>query len=152
MSLFACVDYRKLNQMTINDAYPLPLIEEIFTSLRDAYCFLPLDLLRGYHQILGARRIARKIAFLTHKGHYVFKVMPYGLGHAPATFQRIMEGIFRDQIGKDFAAYLDDLLMYALRHGEMLHLLDRTLGQLIDSGLNCKPRKGHVFPDSIQYL
>ena len=63
-----------------------------------------------------------------------------------------MDGIFREQIGKDLAAYLDDLLMYALRHAEMLPILDRTLSQLIDTGLKCKPRKCQVFPESIQYL
>ena len=63
-----------------------------------------------------------------------------------------MHGIFHDQIGKDLAAYLDDLLMYALRHVERLPILNRTLGQLIDAGLKCKPRKCQVFPDSIQYL
>ena len=56
-----------------------------------------------------------------------------------------MDCIFRDQIGKDLAAYLDDLLMYALPHAERLPILDRTLGQLIDSGLTCKPRNCQVF-------
>ena len=63
-----------------------------------------------------------------------------------------MDAIFREQIGIDLAAYLDDLLRYALRHIEMLPILDRTLGQLIDAGLKCKPRKCQVFPESIQYL
>ena len=74
--------------------------------------------------------------------------MPFGICNAPSTFQRLMDGIFPDQIGKD----LDDLLMYVLRPVEMLPILDRTLGQLIDAGLKCKARKCQVFPDSIQYL
>ena len=63
-----------------------------------------------------------------------------------------MDDIFREQIGKDLAAYLDDLLVYALRHVEMLRILVRTLGQLIDAGLKCKPHKCQVFRDSSQYL
>ena len=127
-TLRMCEQYRQLNQMTIKDAYSLPRIDEIFTSLHNAYSFVALDLLMCEEDL-------PKTAFITHKGLYVFNVMPFGLCNAPATFQRLMDGIFRDQIGKDLAAYLDDLLMYALRHGEMLPILDRTLGQLIDAGL-----------------
>ena len=131
-----CVDYRQLNQLTIKDAYPLPRIDEIFTSLHNAFCFVALDLLMGYHQIPVREEDRPKTAFITHKGLYVFNVMPFGLCNAPATFQRVMDTIFREQIGKDLAAYLD-----ALRHIEMLPIFDRTLGQLIDAGLKCKPRK-----------
>ena len=106
----------------------------------------------GYHQIPVREKDSSKTAFITHKGLYVFNVMPFGLWNAPATFQRLMDGIFRALIGKELAAYLDDLLMYALRHAEMLPILDRTLGQLIDAGLKCKPPKCQLFPDSIQYL
>ena len=121
-----CVDYRQLNQIPIKDAYPLPRIDEIFTSLHNAYCFVALDLLMGYHQIPLREEDQPKTAFSTHKGLYLFNVMPFGLCNAPATFQRLMDAIFPEQIGKDLAAYLDDLLMYALRHAEMLPILDRT--------------------------
>ena len=143
---------RQLNQITIKHAYPLPGIDEIFTSLHNAFCFVALDLLMGYHQIPVREEDRPKTALITHKGLYVFNVMPFRLCNAPATFQRLMDGIFRDQIGNDLAAYLDDLLPYAIRHVEMLPILDRTLGQLIDAGLKCKPLKCQVFPDSIQYL
>ena len=63
-----------------------------------------------------------------------------------------MVGIFRDQIGKDLAAHLNDILMYALRKAKLVQIFDRTLGQRIDAGHKCKPRKCHVFPDSIHYL
>ena len=63
-----------------------------------------------------------------------------------------MDGIFRDQFGKDLSTYLEDLPMDALRHADMLHILDRTLGQLIDAGLKCKHGNCQLFPDSIQYL
>ena len=138
--------------MTIKDANPLPRIDEIFTSLHKAYCFLALDLLIGYHQMHVREEDRPKTAFFTHKGLYVFTVIPFGLCNARATFQRLMDCIFRDQIGKDLAAYVDDLLMYELRHAEILTILDRTLGQLIDAGWKCKPSKCQAFPDSIQYL
>ena len=65
---------------------------------------MALDLLMGYHQIPVREEDRPKTAFITHMGLYVFKVMPFGLCNAPATFQRFMDGIFRDQIGKDLAA------------------------------------------------
>ena len=97
--------------MTITDAYPLPRIDKIFTSLNNAYCFVALDLLMGYHQIPVREEDLPKTAFITHKGLYVFSVMPFGMYNAPANFQRLMDAIFREQIGKDLAAYFDDLLM-----------------------------------------
>ena len=75
--------------------------------------------------------------------------MPFGMCNAPATFQRLMEGIFREQNGKNLAAYLDDLLMYAQRHAEMLLILDRTLGQLIHAGLEFRLLQCQLVHDSI---
>ena len=113
---------------------------------------MALDLLRGYPQIPVREDDRPKTASITHNGHFIFHVMPFWLCNAQASFQRLMKGIFHEQIGKDLADYLEDLLMYALRHAEMLAILDRTLGQLIHAGLKCKPRKCQVIPDSIQYL
>ena len=89
-TLRMCVDYRQLNQITIKDAYPLPRMDEIFTSLHNNFCFVALDLLMGYHQIPVREEDRPKTAFITHKGLYVFNVMPFGLCNAPATFQRLM--------------------------------------------------------------
>ena len=78
--------------------------------------------------------------------------MPFGLCHAAATFQPLMARIFQEHIGKDVAAYLDDLLMYAFQFPQLLPVFGRTLGQLIEAGLKCKPRKCKIFPESIHYL
>ena len=120
--------------MTIKDAYPLPGNDEIFTSQHNSYCLLALDLLIGYHEIPGRAEVRTKTAVITHKRLVVFNVMPVGLCNSPAPFQRLIEGIFHEQIGKDLAGYLDGLLLYALRHAEMLPILDLTLGPLIDGG------------------
>ena len=147
-----CVDYRKLNQLTGKDQYPLPRIDDIFISLHDAHCFLSLDLLMGYHQIPVPAEDRPKTAFVTHKGLFVFTVMPFGLCNAPATFQRLMDTIFRNNIGSDIAVYLDDLLLYALLKHELLPVFDRTLEQLIVAGLKCKPKKCQIFPKEMHYL
>ena len=82
---------------------------------------------------------------ITHRALYMLNVMQFGLRNARATFGSLMEGIFPDQIGNDLAGYIDALHMYALSQEERLPILDRTMGQLIEPGLSCKPRKCKFF-------
>ena len=147
-----CVDFRQLNDQTIKDAYPLPRIDDIFTSLHSAHCFIALDLLMGYHQILVAELDRPKTAFITHKGLFVYNKMPFGLCNAAATFQRLMDTIFRAHLGIDTSAYLDDVLTYAPEFREILPLFERNLKILIQTGLKCKPRNCQLFDKTLIYL
>ena len=151
-ALRMCVDYRKLNSYTIKDAYPLPRIDDIITQLRGAKYFASLDLLMGYHQIPIREEDLPKTAFVTHRGLFVFKRMPFGLCNAPATFQRLMDSLFKEFIGECLLVYLDDLLMFAKTVPELITALDFTLKTLIKAGLKCKPRKCQLFRKSIEYL
>ena len=81
-----CVDFRRLNAYTIKNKFPLPIVEELFEELYGAKWFTTLDLRSGFHQILVAEEDQFKTTFQTHSGHYEYKVMPYGLTEAPATF------------------------------------------------------------------
>lgn len=86
-----CVDYRKLNSVTIKDAYPLPKIDESISSLSGARYFCTLDLASRFWQVAMEDGDKKYTAFTTHKGLFQFKVMPFGLSNSPATFERLME-------------------------------------------------------------
>ena len=147
-----CVDYRRLNDATKQDAYPLPKIDECIDALSGAKYFCTLDLASGYWQVKMAARDREKTAFASHCGLYQFRVMPFGLTNAPATFQRMMDDILSDVRFKTCIVYIDDIIVYGDSYESCLANLDDVLNRLRNHGLRLKPKKCDLFKDSVTFL
>ena len=147
-----CIDYRKLNDRSVKDAYPLPKISMCLDSLHGARFFSTLDLQSGYWQIEMADKDIPKTTFITKYGLFEYTKMLFGLCSAPSTFQCCMELVFRGLQWKTLLIYLDDLIVIGQAMEENLERLDEVLLRLEQSGLKLKPSKCQILQDKVVFL
>ncbi len=112
-TLRMCIDYRKLNDITIRNSYPLPLINDLLEKVRGAKFFTKLDLRSAYNLVRIKEGDEYKTAFNTRFGHFEYLVMPFGLKNAPATFQHFINDILSDFLDVFAFAYIDDILIFS---------------------------------------
>lgn len=147
-----CVDYRRLNALTIKNRFPMPLIEEILDELAGTRYFTKLDMRSGYHQIRMKAADEYKTVFKTHHGHYQFKVMPFGLTNALATFQCVMNEVLAPFLRKFVMVFLDDILIYSPSLESHIEHLTLVLDKLREHKLYMKQSKCSFAQTSLEYL
>ena len=147
-----CVDYRALNRQTIRDRYPLPRIDDLLDRLGKARHFTTLDLASGYHQIAVKNEDIPKTAFRTQRGQFEFVVMPFGVTNAPATFQRMMNSIFKEELDDSVLVYLDDILIFSRTLQEHIQHIRGALEKLRAAQLYARLHKCAFFQQKVEYL
>lgn len=151
-SLRLCVDYRKLNAITVKNRYPLPLIGDLLDQLRQAKVYSKIDLRGAYHLLRIAAGEEWKTAFRTKYGSFEYKVMPFGLTNAPASFQHLMNDIFKDMLDISVIVYLDDILIFSNSDAEHQQHVREVLRRLREHQLFAKPEKCEFHTKRVEFL
>jgi transposase InsO family protein/predicted aspartyl protease len=147
-----CIDYRRLNNVTLKDSYPLPRIDDSLDALRGSTWFSTADLASVYWQVEMDPRDAEKTAFATTCGFYQFRVMPFGLCNAPSTFERMMEYLMAGLHWETCLIYLDDIIVFSDSFEQHIERLDEVLSRIRKGGLKISPKKCHFFQTRVNFL
>jgi hypothetical protein len=147
-----CVDYRKLNGVTIRDAYPLTRIDDALAAFNGSEYFSTFDCCSGYWQIPMTEADREKTAFITPDGLFEFNVMPFGLTNAPATFQRFIDAVLAGYHWKFLIVYLDDIIVFSRTFRQHLKDLSQVFERLKQANVKLKASKCHLFKKELVYL
>lgn len=146
------VDYRKLNEKTIDDRYPLPNISDILDKLGRSQYFTTLDLASGFHQIEMSPEDIPKTAFTVEHGHYEYLRMPFGLKNAPSTFQRAMDDVLKGLQGRICLVYMDDIIVFSTSLQEHVENLCRIFQRLREKNLKIQLDKSEFLQRNVKFL
>jgi len=148
-----CQDYWALNEGTIKNAYPLPLISELIDKLKGAKYFTKLDVRWGYNNVRIKDGDQWKAAFKTNKGLFEPTVMFFGLCNSPATFQSMMDNLFIFETSEGWVIiYMDDIFIFTKEIDDNIQKTQRILQQLTDNDLYLKPEKCVFWQTKVEYL
>ena len=147
-----CIDFRQLNAVTIRDVYPIPRIDDTLDQLQHAKYFTSMDLRSGFWQIELDPTSRDKTAFISHAGLFRFRVMPFDLTNAPATFQRLMDLVLGSLKWSCALVYLDDIIVYSSSFIDHLSHLELVLDKIQQCGLTLKIDKCQFCRTNFKYL
>ena len=136
-----CVDFTDLNKACPKDSYPLPRIDTLVDSTARHKLLSFMDAFSGYNQIKMKEEDQEKTSFMTSQGLFCYKVMPFGLKNAWATYQRLMNKMFTHQLGKSVQVYVDDMLVKSVRENDHLSDLQETFNTLQSYSMKLNPSK-----------
>ena len=147
-----CIDLRKLNDVTVKDSFPLPLLQDCIDALEGCQYFTTLDMASGYYQLEVAEEDRDKTAFVTKYGIFSFRRMPFGLCNAPATFSRAVSLVLRGISWKSVIAFLDDVVILGRGFDSHLRNLSEVLRRFDQYGMKLKPKKFQLLQSSVVFL
>ena len=147
-----CIDYRKLNDITVKDRFPLPRIDDTLDAVSQGLVFSTVDLKSGYWQLGLEKSSADRGAFVSHRGQWQFKVMPFGLTNAPATFQRMMNMLMAGLTAEVCCCFLDDVIVFSRSVEEHMWDLGRVLYRFFRANLKLKGKKCKFFQERVDCL
>jgi len=147
-----CIDYRKLNTVTMPDKFPIPRQSEILSSLSWAQVLSSLDVLSEFMQLELDPADMEKTAFRTHRRLFQFKCMPFRLRNGLSIFQRVMQGILTPYLWLFCLVYIDNIVVYSKSYEEHIDHLDLVLEAIEEAGITLLPNKCHLFYGSILLL
>ena len=136
-----CVDFTDLNQACPKDNFPLPRIDQLVDSTAGHKLLTFMDAFSSYNQILMAEEDQEKTAFVTSQGLYSYRVMPFGLKNAGATYQRLVNQMFKKQIGRNVEVYVDDMLVKSREEEDHLDDLRETFNTFRQYNMQLNPSK-----------
>ncbi|KAN0022925.1 hypothetical protein ACTFIU_005666 [Dictyostelium citrinum] len=147
-----CVNYKKLNSITVKDRYPLPLISDCWYYLRNAKVFSKLDLTQGYYQIMMNEADKEKTTFVSHIGSFQYTVMPFGLVNGPATFQRMVEELLGEKLRKTAIVFIDDFIVFSNKKEEHAKDLETIFNLFKERRVSVQIEKCEIEKEEIKFL
>ena len=147
-----CVDYRGINNLTVKNRYPLPLIRETLNMMSDSVVFTKLDIIAAFNKLRMAEGEEWKTAMRTRYGLFEYLVMPFGLCGAPSSFQRYINDVLRDCLDVYATAYIDDILIFSKNLREHRKHVRTVLTKLRDAGLYIDIEKCEFHVEEVKYL
>ncbi|KAL0339476.1 UNVERIFIED_CONTAM: Retrovirus-related Pol polyprotein from transposon [Sesamum angustifolium] len=136
-----CIDFWDLNKACPKDFYPLPRIDQLVDSTSKCELLSMMDISQGHHQIMLASKHHKRVSFITSGGTFCYVAMPFGLKNAGATYQRLVDKIFRPQLGRNMEVYMDDMLVNIKEDHNHVKDLEETFTVLRKYRLKLNPRK-----------